>query len=128
MILVPIRSNAKAPNSQGSQGVSGCELLVGSAFGSLPVPGKLGNPLACAGTSSSLGVPLINPTVKMLATVLALSVVDSGSVMLALVVFTLKVYNPAESCKYWLACSYAMFCTSGVPLAFTLIGPASGDR
>ena len=102
MMLVPIMSNVNVPNSHGSQGASGCTLPCPgkSAFGSLPVPGKLGNPLVCAGTSSSLGVPLSMPTVKMLATELALSVLDSGSVILALLVFTAKVYEPAESFKY----------------------------
>src|ERR1700730_1494252 len=85
--LVVTNTTARAAKSHGRRG---CELCtrVGCAFGSLPVPGRPGTALTCAGTNVIFGLTLNKPTVKILVTVLALSVAAIGRVVLALMAWT----------------------------------------
>src|SRR6266704_1143753 len=69
--LIPPK--ASTPNDQGASGVNE-DALVGSAFGSLPVPDMLGRPLTCTLTNCKGGVLWNTPTIKILVTVLVFSV------------------------------------------------------
>ena len=67
-------------------------------MGSPPaVLGNPGKPAACVGTSSSFGLPLSMPTIKMLVTLFALSVAEMGIEVWVLLASKVNVYEPTAS-------------------------------